>query len=130
MIAFQAFLLLGASIGCVLPLPVPANATANVTDGENPLTIPIAVLNQLTDITKDSKGLLPLWKSANYLANDRILISEVSIKTFVLYACAACACYHDVTLSCSISNLNGRPAGDLFSTKFLLKHWAVKTSLA
>ena len=49
-----------------------------VSDEESLLTIPVEVLNQLTDITKYSNGLLPLWKSAYYLANDRILISEVS----------------------------------------------------
>jgi len=60
---------------CVLSLLV-----QNTTSDEEslPLTIPVEVLNQLTDITKYSNGLLPLWKNAHYLANDRILISEVS----------------------------------------------------
>jgi len=50
---------------------------------DDPLIIPSEVLRQLTNISEDSQGLLPLWRNAFYLSKENhILASEVS-KTFM-----------------------------------------------
>jgi len=85
MITLQTFLLLALGTGCILSLPV-RNTPSNTTCSE--VAIPDEVVNQLTDITEDSKGLLPLWKSAYYLADDRILASEVSCARDANSVCA------------------------------------------
>jgi len=102
MISIQLLVLASLSISCSFSQPHPClnmtgdNGTAidfsrdccetcqSADDG--PLIIPSEVLRQLTNISEESQGLLPLWRNAFYLATENhILTSEVS-KTF-MYDC-------------------------------------------
>ena len=47
--------------------------------------IPVQVLDQLIDITKDSKGLHQLWKHALSLTKDGILKEEVRVTSVHVY---------------------------------------------
>ena len=97
MISIQLLVLASLSISCSLSFSQPhpcLNMTVEddtVLDasgdccticesaGDDPLAIPGEVLRQLTNISEDSQGLLPLWRNAFYLATEnQILTFEVS----------------------------------------------------